>query len=165
VSGSPGLRAAVVQALAELGAGSTAGRLVTSVLPEELRRRLARADLDVRGLAPGHSGDSAVIDVRGSALGSATVSLVLHGDGSRVTAALCAAGGGLPEELRRAASELTRGPFAIADHGGIAADRAAAALAWVAHQPGEIPGDHRWWSEISGLLMLGELMHEIAADG
>jgi hypothetical protein len=160
MSGSPGLRALVVQALAELGAGFSAQRLVTSVLPAELRRRLARADLDVRGLPPERDGDSAVVDVRGPALGEATVTLVLHGDGSRVTTALCALGGTLPEGLRLAAAELKLGPFALADRAGAAADRAGAAVAWVSHQPADIPGDHRWWSEISGLLMLGELMYE-----
>jgi len=160
LSGSPGLRGAVVLTLGELGAGSPAQRLVTAVLPAELRRRLARADLEVHGLAPGRPGASAVIDVRGPALGNATVTLVLHGDGSRVTTALCARGGRLPEELRLALTELTVGPFAVADREGAAAERAAAALAWIAHDPAEIPGDHRWWSEISGLLMLGELMNE-----
>ena len=160
MSGSPGLRAVVVQALAELGSGSTADRLVTSALPAELRRRLARSDLEVRGLVPDHEGGSAVVDVQGAALGKATVSFVLHGDGSRVTTALCELGGRLPEELRLAASELKPGPFALADQAGAATERAAAALAWIAHDAAEIPGDHRWWSEISGLLMLGELMHE-----
>ena len=160
MSGSPGLRALVVQALAELGSGSSAARLVTSALPAELRRRLGRSDLEVRGLVPGHDGGSAVVDVQGAALGPATVSFVLHGDGSRVTTALCAPGGRLPEELRLATSELQTGPFALADREGAAIERAAAAVAWIAHDAAEIPGDHRWWSDISGLLMLGELMNE-----
>jgi hypothetical protein len=160
VSGSPGLRAVVVQALAELGAGSTADRLVSSALPAELRRRLARPDLEVRGLVPGHDGGSAVVDVHGAALGNATVTFVLHGDGSRVTTALCALGGRLPEELRLAATDLKPGPFALADQDGAAAERAVAAVAWIGHATAEIPGDHRWWSEISALLMLGELMNE-----
>ena len=160
MSGSPGLRAIVVQALAELGSGSSADRLVTSALPAELRRRLARADLEVLGLAPDHEGGSAVVDVQGAALGDATVTFVLHGDGSRVTTALCAHGGRLPEELRLAASELKSGPFALADRAGTASERAAATVAWIAHEAAEIPGDHLWWSEISGLLMLAELMNE-----
>jgi hypothetical protein len=150
----------VVQALHDLGSGADAGHLVQSALPAELRRRLARPDLEVRGLAPAAVGGSAVVDIAGPALGAATVSLVLHGDGSRVTTALCAAGGSLPEELRMATTELDAGPFAIADTGGPPAERARNALASASHVPEEIPGDHRWWSEISGLLMLAELMNE-----
>lgn len=131
-----------------------------SELPADLRRRLARTDLEVNGLPPTGSGGSAVIDIRGPALGSATVALVLHGDGSQVTTALCSAGGRLPSELRVAAAELTPGPFAVPDRGGPAADRAATALVWVGHEPADIPSDHRWWSEISGLVMLGELANE-----
>jgi hypothetical protein len=160
LSGPPGLRESVVQALADLSAGRAPEGLVTSTLPDELRRRLARSDLVVQGQLGPAAGASAVVDVRGPALGPACVSLVLHGDGSHVTTALCAAGGKLPEELRLAAAELTPGPFPVADPAGPAAERAAAALAWVEHAPGEIPGDHRWWSEISGLVMLGELMNE-----
>jgi hypothetical protein len=160
VSGSPGLRESVVQALAALSAGRAPEELVTVTLPEELRRRLARPDLQAQGRLAPAAGESAVVDIWGPALGAARVSLVLHGDGSRVTTALCAAGGRLPEELRVAAAELTPGPFSVVDSAGLAAERAATALAWVEHAPGEIPGDHPWWSEISGLVLLGELMNE-----
>jgi len=149
-----------VAALAELGGGSVPALLVTATVPGELGRRLARSDLRVEGRLAPAAGGSAVVDVTGAALGSASVTLVLHGDGSRVTTALCAAGGALPEELRLAAAELQPGPFPIADAEGPAAERAAAALAWVEHLPDEIPSDHRWWSEISGLVLLGELMNE-----
>lgn len=148
----------MVQALRELGSGAGAGQLASATA--ELRRRLARPDLDVRALEPAAAGGSAVVDIAGPALGAATVSLVLHGDGSRVTTALCAAGVSLPEELRVAVTELDAGPFAIADRTGPPAERARSALASASHPAAEIPGDHRWWSEISGLLMLAELMHE-----
>lgn len=160
MSGSAGLRAGVVRALAALGAGQAPERLVVSAIPVELRRRLARPDLEVFGELAAGRGGSAVIEVLGRPLGAATVTLVLHGDGSKVTTALCAPEGRLPEELRLAAAELQPGPFALRDQEGLAATRAATALAWVAHQPSEIPSDHRWWSEISGLVMLGELMNE-----
>ena len=151
----------MVQALRELGSGAPAAPLVEGALPAELRRRLARPDLEVRGLGRAAAGGSAVVDIAGPALGPATVSLVLHGDGSRVTTALCAPGGSLPAELRVAATELDAGPFAIADASGPAAERARSALASATHAPELIPSDPRWWSEISGLLMLAELMNEI----
>jgi len=160
LSGSPGLRGAVVRALRDLGSGAGSGHLVLAAPAAEVRRRLSRPDLEVRGLEPAGAGGSAVVDIAGPALGAATVSMVLHGDGSRVTTALCAAGGSLPVELRVAATELDAGPFAIADPGGPPADRARSALVSASHAPEEIPGDHRWWSEISGLLMLAELMNE-----
>lgn len=150
----------MVQALDDLRAGRAPEQIVTLALPEELRRRLARSDLQVSGVLAPAPGGSAVVDIAGPALGAARVSQVLHGDGSRVTTALCAAGGRLPPELRAAAAELQTGPFRVREESGPAAERAATALAWVDHEPADIPSDHRWWSEISGLVLLGELMNE-----
>lgn len=68
----------------------------------------------------------------GEDLAPGRIVVALAGDGSGVHVRLDLAGRPLPEELARLPIELH---YAAA----------------------ELPGDHRWWSDVGGLLMVGEL--------
>lgn len=130
----PGVTALLGRALELLRRGERGPqleRLVKTDLPGALGLRLGDRDLYIEGRVD-EPGGSPVVDVGGRELAPGRLLIVLAANGEAADVRLDLRGGRVPETLSHVPISIT-------------------------YPAGELPNDHRWWSDVGGLLMVGEL--------
>ncbi len=131
---TPGVTALLGRALELLRMGDRGPQLeqlVKSDLPGALNSRLGDSDLEIEGRV-GEPDGAPVVDVGGRELAPGRLLIVLSPNGEAADVRLDLRGGRIPETLSHVPISIT---YAAA----------------------ELPSDHRWWSDVGGLLMVGEL--------
>jgi len=131
---TPGVTALLGRALELLRRGERGPQLeqlVKTDIVGALGDRLGDRDLYIVGRVEEPDG-APVVDVGGRELAPGRLLIVLAPNGEAADVRLDLRGGRVPETLSHVPTSIT-------------------------YRAGELPSDHRWWSDVGGLLMVGEL--------